>query len=195
MKDRGKRKGKRGKVKRCFPFLLPLFSFLNSFVFAHQPYWNETSPTLEQAFLVENITVSKALFGNLEAGDVDYFKLEIPDGLTIDSSLFIGGGCSEEFTPQLYLLSPNTHANAVTFALPKGYGVTVAQGDWKPYSGHGLNGHKGPGVRQTLSAGTYYLVVQSYNTSGFYLISLSGSEQSGAGPGGLEAIQRFNSCK
>ena len=92
---------------------------------------------LEQAFLVEDITVSKALFGNLEAGEVDYFKLKIPDGLTIDSSLFVGGGCSENFKPQLYLLSPNTTSDSakndeVTFT----YLMATAQYLHKVSGGH-----------------------------------------------------------
>ena len=100
--------------------------------------------------MVENVTISKALFGNLEAGKVDYFKLEIPDGLTIDSSLFVGGGCSENFKPDLYLLSPNAINNEVAFTVPDGYGTTLAQGEWRPYKGHGLDGHEGPGVSQNI---------------------------------------------
>ncbi len=131
---------------------------------------------------------------------MDYFKLEIPDGLTIDSSLFVGGGCSENFNPSLYLLSPNaTSDNAanteVAFALPDGYGAIPAQGDWRPYKGHGLDGREGPGIRKTFTGGIYYLAVQSIEESGFYLVSLSGSENFGAGPGGREAIPRFNSCE
>jgi hypothetical protein len=175
--------------------LFSLLAVLGTFALAHQPYWNETSPTLEQAFTVENVTVSKALFGNLETDEVDYFKLEIPDGLTVDLSLFVGGGCSDTFNPQLYLVGPNLPANVVPFAVPPAYGSTLAQGDWKPYSGHGLKGRKGPSIRETLGAGTHYLVVHNHDESGFYLISLSGSEVFGAGPGGLEAIPRFNDCK
>lgn len=184
---------KRGKVKISFFF--SLCSILCSVAFAHQPYWNEGSPTPEQAFNIENVAVSKALFGNLGAGDVDYFRLEVADNFNLDSSLFVGGGCSETFNPRLYLLSPNKNANAVTFVLPKGYGTTLAEGDWKPYSGHGLTGREGPGIRETLSAGIYYLVVQSNEAGGFYLLSLGGSENFGAGPGGREAIPRFNICQ
>lgn len=195
MNGRGKRKGKREKVKQWFPFLFPLFSFLCTFALAHQPYWNESSPTPEQAFNIENVTVSKALFGNLEAGEVDYFRLEVTDGFNLDSSLFVGGGCSENFSPQLYLLSPEKEVGEVTFTVPDNYGTTLAEGDWKPYSGHGLNGREGPSLRETLSAGTYYLVVQGNEESGFYMVSLGGSEAFGGGEGGREAIPRFNACQ
>jgi hypothetical protein len=177
-----------------YSFALTFMAFLN-LVLAHQPYWNEGSPTPEQAFNIENVTVSKALFGNLEAGEVDYFKLEVADGFNLDSSLFVGGGCSETFNPRLYLLSPNTEVAEVTFTVPDGYGTTLAEGEWKPYSGHGLNGREGPSIRETLSVGTYYLVVQSDEETGFYLLSLGGSEAFGGGEGGREAIPRFNACQ
>jgi hypothetical protein len=176
-----------------YPILF-LALFFSSLSFAHQPYWNESS-TLEQPFTIENVTVSKALFGNLEAGEADYFRLEVADGFTLDSSLFVGGGCSETFNPQLYLLNPKAETSDVTFALPEGYGSMLAKGEWKPYSGHGLNGREGPSLRETLSAGTYYLVVQSNEESGFYLVSLGGSEAFGGGEGGRGAIPRFNACQ
>jgi hypothetical protein len=166
-----------------------------SLALAHQPYWNEGSPAPEQAFNIENVTVSKALFGNLEAGEVDYFKLEVADGFRLDSILFVGGGCSEAFNPQLYLLSPTVEGSEVAFTVPDNYGATLAESDWKPYSGHGLNGREGPSIRETLSVGTYYLVVQSYEEAGFYLVSLGGSEAFGSGEGGREAIPRFNTCQ
>lgn len=185
----------RAIIKRSLWIVILFFS---SLVFAHQPYWNESSPTPAEAFVIENVTVSKALFGNLEAGGLDYFRLEVADGFSLDSSLFVGGGCSENFNPQLYLLSPNTETNEVTFALPDGYGTTLAEGDWKPYSGHGLTGREGPSIRETLEAGIYYLVVEATQNSsegGFYLLLLGGSESFGAGPGGREAIPRFNACQ
>jgi hypothetical protein len=195
MKSREKRKGEGGKVKQRVPFLFSLFSVLCTVALAHQPYWNESSSTLEQAFVVENVTVSKALFGNLEVGEVDYYKLEVADNFVLDSSLFVGGGCSKNFRPQLYLLSPNKEVGEVTSTVPHSYGTTLAEGDWKLYSGHGLNGREGPSIRETLLSGTHYLVVQSNEEGGFYLLSLAGSEAFGGGEGGSEAIPKFNACE
>jgi hypothetical protein len=193
MKSGEKRKEERGRVKTSFFF--PLVPFLFTFAFAHQPYWNEGSPTPEQAFTIEAVTVSKALFGSLEAGEADYFKLEVAEGFGLDSSLFVGGGCSETFNPQLYLLSPSSETSGVTFALPDGYGAVLGAGEWQAYRGHGLNGREGPSIRERLAAGTYYLVVQSNDASGFYLVSLGGSEAFGGGEGGREALPRFNACR
>lgn len=187
---RGLRKGKEMKYQILFFILI-----FSSLTFAHQPFWNESSPTPEQAFNIENVTVSKAIFGNLEVPEMDYFKLEVADNFSLDLSLFVGGGCSENFNPQLYLLSPKKEVGEVIFTVPDAYGTTLAEGDWKPYRGHGLNGREGPSLRETLSAGTYYLVVQSNEEAGFYLLSLGGSEDFGAGPGGREAIPRFNACQ
>jgi hypothetical protein len=184
MKDRG---------KRLLPFLFSLTSFF-SLTFAHQPYWNESSPTPEQAFVIENVTVSKALFGNLEAGEVDYFRLDLPDNFIFDSSLFVGEGCSETFQPQLYLLSPK-RTDEAPFAMPEGYGALLGKGDWKPFSTHGLVGREGPNINELLLSGTYYLVVQANKASGFYLVSLSGSENFGGSEDGREAIGRFNACE
>ncbi len=189
------RKEKRLKVKLKVSFFFCFFSFFCTVAFAHQPYWNKGSPTPGQAFVVENVTVSKALFGNLEVGEVDYFKLEVTDNFKLESSLFVGGGCSESFNPQLYLLSPNQKTGEATFILPNGYGVTIAEGEWKPYNAHGLNGREGPTLGETLEAGTYYLVVQGNEEGGFYLVSLGGSEAFGGDEGGREAIPRFNACE
>lgn len=190
MNDGNKSKAKYAKVTVSF-ILCPL---LISFALAHQPYWNQGSP-LEQPFIIERITISKALFGDLDTEETDYFKFDVPEGLTIEFSLFVGGRCSEQFQPQLYLLSPDAKDDLVSFTLPDGYKATQAEGAWESYQSHGLIGRRGPGIRKTFSAGTYYLAVQSNNKSGFYLISLSGSENFGAGPGGREAIPRFNACK
>jgi hypothetical protein len=183
------------KLRTIIKRSLGLMAFLYaSLALAHQPYWNESSPTLEQAFLIENVTVSKAIFGNLEAGEVDYFRLELPNNFIFDSSLFVGEGCDENFQPQLYLLSPK-RAGEAAFAMPEGYGAILAEGEWKPFSTHGLMGREGPRISQPLLSGTYYLVVQANEASGFYLVSLSGSESFGGGEGGREAIPRFNACK
>jgi hypothetical protein len=190
--NRGKRKEERGK--RLLPFLFYLFSFPCSFAFAHQPYWNESSPTPEQAFVIENITVSKAIFGTLQAGEVAYFKIDLAENFILDSSLFVGEGCSETFNPSLYLLSPNKSGEA-TFAIPEGYGASLAKGDWQPFSTHGLVGREGLAVNQMLFAGTYYLVVEANDVGGFYLVSIAGSENFGGSAEGRAAIPRFNACQ
>lgn len=79
--------------------------------------------------------------------------------------------------------------------MPEGYGAVLGEGNWKPFSTHGLVGREGPQINQLLLSGTYYLVVQANEASGFYLVSLSGSESFGGGAGGREAIPRFNTCE
>jgi hypothetical protein len=167
---------------------------LLSMALAHQPYWNEGSPTPEEAFIIANVSVSKALFGNLQAGEVDYYKLTVPNGFTVDSSLFVGEGCKESFNPQLYLLAPG-QADALAFEAPDGYSALLGEGDWQPFSTHGLVGREGPAIRKTLASSTYYFVVQANDEGGFYLLSLGGSEAFGGGAGGREAIPRFNACE
>jgi hypothetical protein len=183
------------RLKKNTSFSLSLITlFFLSFALAHQPYWNEGSPTPEQAFVIENITVSKAIFGTLQAGEVAYFKIDATENFMLDSSLFVGEGCSETFTPSLYLLSPNKSGEA-TFAVPEGYGALSGEGDWKPFNTHGLVGREGPAVNQMLFAGTYYLVVEANEVGGFYLVSIAGSENFGGSAEGREAIPRFNACQ
>jgi hypothetical protein len=182
----------RGKVR---------ISFLLSFAFAHQPYRNESS-TLEQPFNIENVTVSKALFGNVEVGETDYFKLEVSEGFNLDLTLFVGDSCSKDFSPEVWSLGPglngDSEGNDIRFQFPPGYdAIFVGEGGWKPFSGHGLVGREGPSIREPLKAGIYYIVVEAIENSldgGFYLLSLSGSESFGGGEGGLEVIPRFNAC-
>jgi hypothetical protein len=192
MKSRGKVREEREKGVSAFLFCLS--SALCSFALAHQPYWNESSPTPEQAFVIENITVSKAIFGILQAGEVAYFKIDATENFTLDSSLFVGEGCNETFSPQLYLLSPKKSGEAA-FAIPEGYGAVLAEGSWQPFSTHGLVGREGPAVNQMLFAGTYYLVVEAKDAGGFYLVSIAGSENFGGSAEGRAAIPRFNACK
>lgn len=169
---------------------------LASWAFAHQPFWNEASGSPEQAFVIEHLTVSKAIFGNLQAGEVDYFLLNAPAALTLEASLFVGEGCNQNFKPKLFLLRPKTGMNPQTsFEIPKDYSLLQGSGDWTPYKGHGLRGRQGPTLQLEVTSDSYYFVVESGEQGGFYLLSLSGSEAPGGSTEGREAIPRFNQCQ
>ena len=161
---------------------------------AHQPFWNAGSPSLALAFGVEEPTVSKAIFGELAAGGVAYFALEVNDDFPLDVSLFVGQGCSEAFTPQLWLARAGAVNTSSDVELPEGYGLEAGVGAWRPYRGHGLQGREGPEITSTLQAGTHYLIVTAPEVGGYYLLSLAGEESFGGTPEGRSAIPRFNAC-
>lgn len=177
-----------------FRNLICLGILFTSFAFAHQPLWNEGSQTLETAFVIPEVKVSKAIFGELNAGYA-YYQLDVPKNFPLSASLFVGGACNAAFLPEFWLLSPaeSNNSSEAPFSVPEAYEVKQATGDWNAYSGHGLKGQKGPELRGLLNEGRYYLVVSAQN-QGYYLVSLGGSEEFGGTQEGRNAIPKFNNC-
>lgn len=179
-------------MRLCLVFLI--LAALVSFGSAHQPLWNDGSPSAENAWPIDDPLVSKAVFGRLDAPGVAFFALDAPDGFALDAQVFAGGACVDGFRPQLWLLRPNATNRTPGFALPDGYGAVRADGAWTPYRGHGLTGRAGPELGWTLPGGRYYLVVQA-DRAGTYLLSLGGREAFGGSAEGLAGIDRFNRCR
>ena len=164
---------------------------------AHQPLWNNGSPTLQEAFRVTEPEVSKAIFGRLKAGELAYFKLDVADNFKLDASLFVGGNCHKAFQPEFWLLTtdPSTDLSKVAPPFPpEGFSARRIPGVWRSYQGHGLAGREGPEVLETLRAGVVYLVVVASEVEGYYLVSLGGREAFGGSAEGREAIPSFNYC-
>ncbi len=167
--------------------------FICTFAAAHQPLWNAGSKTAEEAFIIEEIAVSKAIFGQFEASGAAYFQLDAPAGFALNIALFSGGGCATEFEPEFWLLSPTANASSSS-GVPPGYQAEQYLSDWQAYRGHGLTGRKGPSIIQNLSEGRYYLLVRA-QSPGFYMLSLAGAEVPGGTAAGRAAIARFNACE
>lgn len=176
---------------RFFWFTLLLWGL----ALAHQPLWNPGSPTATQAFRVVEPTVSKAIIGQLPPSQMAHFKFELPPGFVLDLGLFAGGGCASSFEPRMWLVGPGLPALDTPFPVEKGQGARRFSGSWTAYQGHGLVGRKGPSLREKLSGGTYTVVVEAGVETGFYLLSLGGSEKPGGTAEGMLAIGRFNQCR
>lgn len=168
---------------------------LTSLGFAHQPFWNPGSPALEQAYKVLEPSVSKVVTGQLSAGQLGFYVLELSAGFVLDLGLFVGAACPPAFQPRMWLVGPGLQGNArPPFPAPEGMGARVFSGGWRDYRGHGLVARQGPELRERLSGGTYSVVVEAGNAAGYYMISLGGSEVPGGTPEGRAALGRFNRC-
>jgi len=179
-------------MKKLFTGLIIL---LASAGFAHQPFWNPGSPTLEQAYKVLEPGVSKVVTSQLNAGQLGFYVLELSAGFVLDLGLFVGAACPPAFQPRMWLVGPGLQGNArPPFPTPEGMEARVFSGGWRDYRGHGLVARKGPEFRERLSGGTYYVVVEAGNAAGYYMISLGGSEVPGGTPEGRAALGRFNRC-
>lgn len=168
---------------------------LSAVGFAHQPFWNPGSPTLQQAYKILEPTVSKVVTGQLGAGQLGFYIFELAAGFVLDLGLFVGAACPVAYQPRMWLVAPGVQGNQrPPFAIPEGMGAKVLEGGWRDYRGHGLVARKGPEFRERLSGGTYYVVVEAGNAAGYYMISLGGLEIPGGTPEGRAALGRFNRC-
>lgn len=176
--------------------LFLFFCLAFSFIYAHQPLWNESSPDLSSSFRVEEIRVSKAIFGDLEAGEIDVYELDVPGGYQLNISLF-KGNC-KAFDPKLWVVAEGMPSESSPFEaldLPDGYGIAQLEpAEWQKYSGHGLKGFKGTELSEFFD-GIVYLIVEAGEESGPTLLSLAGLEDWGGTDEGRAAMPRFNRCE
>ena len=176
-------------------WMIGLFIGLGSLGFAHQPFWNPGSPTLQQAYRVLEPTISKVVTGQLSAGQLDFYAFELAAGFVLDLGLFVGAACPATFQPRIWLVGPGVQGNQrPPFAIPDGLGARIFEGGWRDYRGHGLLARKGPLLRETLQGGTYYVVVDAGSAGGYYMLSLAGAEVAGGTSEGRAALARFNRC-
>jgi hypothetical protein len=139
-------------------------------------------------------TVSKVVTGQLGARQLAYLAFELEAGFVLDIGLFVGAACPASFQLRLWLVGPGLPKASPPFALPEGAGAKLFGGNWISYQGHGIFARKGPELREKLSGGTYWLVVESGEVGGFYMVSLGGAEVGGGTAEGRAAIGRFNKC-
>lgn len=187
-------------MKNLLLFFLFLIFTLFTHIYAHQPIWNESSPDFDSSFQVEEIRISKAIFGDLNAGEVDVYRLDVPAGFQLNISLF-KGNC-KHFDPKLWLATEGEgesdtaeYSGLDNLDTPDGYVLTrLEPKEWRKYSGHGLKGYKGTEVSEFLN-GMVYLIVEAGEESGPTLLSLAGLEEWGGSDEGRAAMPRFNRCE
>jgi hypothetical protein len=169
---------------------------------AHQPTFNSNgSPTLERAFVIEDIGLSLALYGSLqEAGSVDFYRLNVPAGHKLDFQLFVPVAC-ETFRPQMALIGPEVSGTPAPLEqeLPSGMGVeAVALDEWgtffEPFDPSFY--FAGPNIRHVAQGGTYFIAVYStQDRPGAYLLGMSGREDFSAGDNWREQKSTYDRCE
>lgn len=88
-------------MKKQFTGLVIL---LASVGFAHQPFWNPGSPSLEQAYRILEPTVSKVVTSQVNAGQLGFYVLELAAGFVLDLELFVGATCPPAYQPRMWLV-------------------------------------------------------------------------------------------
>ena len=166
----------------------------SSLAWAHQPLWNPGSGTPSTPYVIEEIEISKAIFGELKEANVAHFIITVPNNFNLDVGVFRGGACEDSFLPELWVFEEGK-ASPTPFDSLANFSGQKIDGTWSSYQGHGLVGFKGAEYKQKLKAGTYSLVVYAPQGQGMYLLSLGGLEQWGGSEEGFAAIPKFNSCK
>jgi hypothetical protein len=169
---------------------------------AHQPTFNsEGSPTPESAFVIEDIGLSLALFGNLqEAGSVDYYRLDAPASHDMEFKLFVPVAC-ETFRPQMALIGPEVSGSSppLKLELPSGMGVdAIALEQWgtffEPFDPSFY--FAGPTIDHVAEGGTYFIAVYStQDQSGAYMLGMSGREEFSAGENWREQKSAYDRCE
>ena len=180
-------------LKRLITLATYLTLLSISFSLAHQPLWNPGSSTPATPYVIEEIEISKAIFGELTDASVAHFIITVPNNFELDVGVFKGGGCESSFSPELWIFeegkpTPTPFASLANFSGQK------IDGTWSEYKEHGLVGFKGAEYKKKLRAGTYSIVVYAPESNGMYLLSLGGLEEWGGSEEGFAAIPRFNTC-
>ncbi len=181
------------KIQQSFLFSLFVVLVIHSIALAHQPMWNEGSSTPLSPFVIDEVEVSKAIFGELSSENTAHFILTVPNDFNLDVSVFKGGACEDAFLPELWIMREGKQT-VTPFETLSNFESQAVDGSWQAYQGHGLTGFKGAEYKETLSAGTYGITVYAPQGKGMYLLSLGGLERFGGDAAGRAAIPRFNSC-
>ncbi len=153
---------------------------------AHSPIFNDLgSPSLSEAFRVEDIEVSKAILGAIrQPGAIDYYRFDLPEGELLEVSVFVPVAC-EAFFPQVALIGTfdNSTSTALSLEIPTGYQVkefNSPASEWGTYFEpfDPAFYHEGPKVTVRGDERPLYLAIyNSENTRGAYMLGTSGAER------------------
>lgn len=130
-------------MKRLFTGLIIL---LTSVGFAHQPFWNPGSPSLEQAYRILEPTVSKVVTSQVNAGQLGFYVPELASGFVLDLGLFVGAACPPAFQPRMWLVGPGLEGHELRERLRgETYYLAVEAGNAAGYYMLSLAGAEVPG--------------------------------------------------
>lgn len=175
-------------------------------VLAHQPFFNDAgSPTPEQAWVIEDVGLSAAIFGALRSAEgIDYYRLDVPAGYELDLQLFVPRACGAGFRPQLALAGDDVDDDRSSlpgqFVLPGLTGVKLyTRDEWgtffEPFDPSVYAA--GPEIQHTSAAGgTYYVVVfDQAGNKGSYMLGMGGREEFSGGEEWRSRKAAYDRCE
>lgn len=161
---------------------------------AHRFFWNGGSDDLDGAYPIDLSRLSSFIVGELEADEVDFYRVEAPPHSPQAFALLAPLACPA-FAPELWVVAPElSQSEPAPFDIPEGYVALRMQGAWQPYRDYLLNARFGPHVRAALEDGTYYLAVYAGATGGYYINLRVGTDGFGGTTEGFDALARFTRC-
>ena len=190
------------KISRLLLILFFAFGLSSvTAVFAYQPIFNEEgSPSIEEAFQIEEPELSSIIFGTLKSSNrIDYYRIDVPVGKTLWFQLFTPATC-EGFKPEMVLIGPDIIANktAVNLEIPKGMKArTFTEQQWGTYFDRTdpTLYQAGPAFQHVAQSTTYYIAVyHPDNQAGTYLLSMSGREATVEESEWRTQKDTFNAC-
>jgi hypothetical protein len=109
---------------------------------AHVPVLVDDNENIENAVLIEDPLKSWALYDELDAGEVHYYRFFMNKGQSLSISLFVPK--TDEFTPSLAIMGPGIRSNTrpIFLEIPGDSGVLILEGE--------LPGGVRPGYRRSI---------------------------------------------
>jgi hypothetical protein len=171
---------------------------------AHSPLFNDTgTPTPQSAFIISDIGLSVAILGGLrDANAVDYYRIDVPAGHTLDFGLLVPEGCGD-FRPSMAFFGPDLTGSGgplpARVVAPPGTVVIVPErAEWgtffEPFDPSVYA--TGPEVRHTAAGGAYYVAVYHPDgETGAYLLSMAGREEFSGDADWRERKAAYDRCE
>ena len=149
---------------------------------AHVPVLVDDNENIENAVLIEDPLKSWALYDELDAGEVHYYRFFMNKGQSLSISLFVPK--TDEFTPSLAIMGPGIRSNIrpIFLEIPGDSGVLILEGElpgdaiYEPFTP--TSHYKLAEIALNIEeAGTYYVAVYDQDTGGRYGLAIGSREE------------------
>jgi hypothetical protein len=161
---------------------------------AHRLYWNNHS-SLEMAYMLDQHLLSSFIIGELEAYQVDYYRLSEAASKEMIIALLAPQACPD-FLPELWNVAKTLpETQEAPFEVPPDYKSLKVDNPWKIYQDHMINARLGPNVRLNLDENEFYFVVYAGEFSGSYITYKVGRDAIAGDAEGFDALARFARCQ
>lgn len=164
---------------------------------AHKNYWNPGSGHLLSAYTIGADPITSFYVGHLDPGEVDFYRVDLPQGLPVLFGLMAPQACPE-FVPQLWVVGRTVAGDETApFAVPTGFRATQVENAWTLYRDYMVTGRLGPRIEVASGASEsdYYFVVYAGETGGSYIGVRVGQHGFGGTDEGFQAVADFHRCQ